>query len=108
MLANGNVIKFIYGDDPASIDYTDHGIDNAILIDNTGNWRDRDGLSKHLRPGVAKVVLTAPGMGDVPNIVHGVNHRILDLEEKIVSCVSCASCASCTTNAIVPPLEGHG
>lgn len=99
IIANGNVIKFIYSDDPTAIDYTAYGIDEAILIDNTGKWRDRQGLSQHLRPGIAKVVLTAPGKGDVPNIVHGVNHRGLDLSERIVSC------ASCTTNAIVPPLK---
>ncbi|MFD3508476.1 glyceraldehyde-3-phosphate dehydrogenase [Nocardia sp. NPDC058666] len=97
--ANGNVIKFIYSDDPTTIDYTAYGIDNAILIDNTGRWRDREGLEQHLRPGIAKVVLTAPGKGDVPNIVHGVNHRDLDLSQQIFSC------ASCTTNAIVPPLK---
>ncbi|MCC5582483.1 glyceraldehyde-3-phosphate dehydrogenase, partial [Microtetraspora sp. AC03309] len=74
LIANGNVIKFIHSDDPSAVDYTQYGIDNAILIDNTGKWRDREGLSKHLRPGIAKVLLTAPGKGDVPNIVHGVNH----------------------------------
>ncbi|MFI1461396.1 glyceraldehyde-3-phosphate dehydrogenase [Nocardia carnea] len=97
--ANGSVIEFIYSDDPATIDYTEFGIDEAILIDNTGRWRDRAGLAQHLRPGIAKVLLTAPGKGDVPNIVHGVNHRDLDSSERIVSC------ASCTTNAIVPPLK---
>ena len=99
LIANGNVIKFIYSDDPANVDYTEYGIENAILIDNTGKWRDREGLAKHLRPGIAKVLLTAPGKGDVPNIVHGVNHRTLDLDQQIFSC------ASCTTNAIVPPLK---
>jgi len=99
LTANGNVIKFIYSNDPTTVDYTEYGIDNAILIDNTGIWRDRDGLSQHLRPGIAKVVLTAPGKGDVPNIVHGVNHRDIDPDERVVSC------ASCTTNAIVPPLK---
>ncbi|WP_067823819.1 glyceraldehyde-3-phosphate dehydrogenase [Nocardia inohanensis] len=99
IIANGNVIKFIYSNDPATIDYTEFGIKDAILIDNTGKWRDREGLAQHLRPGVAKVLLTAPGKGDVPNIVHGVNHLGLDQTEQIVSC------ASCTTNAIVPPLK---
>ncbi|QLY33394.1 glyceraldehyde-3-phosphate dehydrogenase [Nocardia huaxiensis] len=97
--ANGSVIKFIYSDDPKSIDYTAYGINDAILIDNTGKWRDRKGLEQHLRPGIAKVVLTAPGKGDVPNIVHGVNHRDQDVSQQIFSC------ASCTTNAIVPPLK---
>ncbi|TSE00935.1 glyceraldehyde-3-phosphate dehydrogenase [Skermania sp. ID1734] len=99
IVANGNAIRFIYSDDPTTVDYTAYGINDAILIDNTGKWRDRSGLSAHLRPGIDKVVLTAPGKGDLPNIVHGVNHRSIDPAERILSC------ASCTTNAIVPPLK---
>ncbi|MGW7689352.1 glyceraldehyde-3-phosphate dehydrogenase [Streptomyces asiaticus] len=99
IIANGNEIKVIYADDPTSVDYTAYGIKDAVLIDNTGKWRDREGLSKHLRPGIDKVVLTAPGKGDVPNVVHGVNHDTIKPDEQILSC------ASCTTNAIVPPLK---
>lgn len=99
LVANGNEVKIIYSSDPTTVDYTQYGINNAILIDNTGKWRDRDGLSKHLRPGVAKVILTAPGKGDVKNIVHGVNHGTIAADDTVISC------ASCTTNAIVPPLK---
>ncbi|MET7656726.1 MULTISPECIES: glyceraldehyde-3-phosphate dehydrogenase [unclassified Streptomyces] len=99
IIANGNEITVIYADDPSQVDYTEYGVRNAILIDNTGKWRDREGLSEHLRPGIDKVVLTAPGKGDVPNIVHGVNHDTIKPDEQILSC------ASCTTNAIVPPLK---
>ncbi|MFJ8936794.1 glyceraldehyde-3-phosphate dehydrogenase [Streptomyces sp. NPDC102365] len=99
ILANGNAIKVIYANDPSEVDYTAYGIKDAVLIDNTGIWRDREGLSQHLRPGIDKVVLTAPGKGDVPNIVHGVNHDMIKPDERILSC------ASCTTNAIVPPLK---
>lgn len=99
IIANGNEIKMIYASDPSEVDYTAYGIKDAILIDNTGKWRDREGLSQHLRPGIDKVVLTAPGKGDVPNIVHGVNHDTIKPDEQILSC------ASCTTNAIVPPLK---
>ncbi|MFF0013720.1 glyceraldehyde-3-phosphate dehydrogenase [Streptomyces sp. NPDC005374] len=99
IIANGNTIKVIYANDPSEVDYTAYGIKDAILIDNTGKWRDREGLSQHLRPGIDKVVLTAPGKGDVPNIVHGVNHDTIKPDEQILSC------ASCTTNAIVPPLK---
>jgi len=99
IVANGNEIQVIYADDPTTVDYTAYGIKDAVLIDNTGKWRDREGLSQHLRPGIDKVVLTAPGKGDVPNIVHGVNHDMLKPDERIISC------ASCTTNAIVPPLK---
>ena len=99
IIANGNEIKVDLRQRPAAVDYTAYGIKDAILIDNTGKWRDREGLSKHLRPGIDKVVLTAPGKGDVPNIVHGVNHDTIKPDEQILSC------ASCTTNAIVPPLK---
>jgi glyceraldehyde 3-phosphate dehydrogenase len=99
LIANGNEIKIIYSNDPTTVDYTQYGIKNAILIDNTGKWRDREGLSKHLRPGIGKVILTAPGKGDVKNIVHGVNHGTLADSDNVISC------ASCTTNAIVPPLK---
>ncbi|NED90510.1 glyceraldehyde-3-phosphate dehydrogenase, partial [Streptomyces sp. SID11233] len=91
LIANGNAIRFIHCDDPATVDYTAYGIDDAILIDNTGRWRDRAGLSQHLRPGIAKVVLTAPGKGDVPNIVHGVNHESIKPDERIISCASCTT-----------------
>jgi glyceraldehyde 3-phosphate dehydrogenase len=82
------------------VDYTQYGINDAILVDNTGKWRDPEGLATHLaRPGIAKVILTAPGKGDMKNIVAGVNNaEILDSDTII-------SAASCTTNAIAPPLK---
>ncbi|MCC5858317.1 MAG: glyceraldehyde-3-phosphate dehydrogenase [Ectothiorhodospiraceae bacterium] len=100
IIANGNFIKVIYADSPDSIDYTQYGIDNALVVDNTGKWRDQDGLGLHLKAkGVSKVLLTAPGKGDLPNIVYGVNHHGLTSNDRIVSA------ASCTTNAIVPVLK---
>jgi glyceraldehyde 3-phosphate dehydrogenase len=99
-VANGNEVRVIYADDPSTIDYTEYGIHNAIVVDNTGVWRDEAGLSQHLKSkGVAKVVLTAPGKGNLKNIVAGVNNDIIDDRDTIISA------ASCTTNAIVPPLK---
>lgn len=100
--ANGTPIQMIYSDDPASIDYTSYGINNAIVVDNTGRWRDRAGLSQHLESkGVERVVLTAPGKGDVRNIVYGVNHADItgDESDRVISA------ASCTTNGITPVLK---
>ncbi len=95
-LTLGNYIHFISALTPEEIDYTQYGIDNAIIIDNTGTWRDREGLSRHLNSkGVAKVLLTAPGKDDIPNIVHGVNHENFDVNTENIW-----SAASCTTNAI--------
>jgi glyceraldehyde 3-phosphate dehydrogenase len=100
IIANGNLIRIIYADAPENVDYTRFGIQDAIVIDNTGKWRDREGLGRHLKAkGVARVVLTAPGKGDVPNVVFGVNNELLTPEENIFSA------ASCTTNAIVPVLK---
>ncbi|MDC1341169.1 glyceraldehyde-3-phosphate dehydrogenase, partial [Oceanospirillaceae bacterium] len=99
LIANGNVIKIIYASSPDSIDYTDYGISNAVVIDNTGKWRDEDGLSLHLRAnGVSKVMLTAPGKG-IKNIVMGVNQKDIESTDTILSA------ASCTTNAITPILK---
>ena len=100
IIANGNVIRFLYANSPDELNYEDYDISRAILIDNTGVWRDREGLSKHLNSnGVAKVVLTAPGKGDMKNVVSGVNSHLIDAEDEIIAA------ASCTTNAIVPPLK---
>ncbi|WP_367640064.1 glyceraldehyde-3-phosphate dehydrogenase [Microbacterium sp. SYP-A9085] len=99
ILANGTLIQVIYSNDPATVDYTAYGIHNAIVVDNTGRWRDREGLEQHLRSkGVARVLLTAPGKGDVKNIVHGINHGDIAATDRVLSA------ASCTTNAITPVL----
>ena len=97
--ANGTPIQMIYANDPAEIDYTAYGIDNAIVVDNTGAWRNREGLSKHLESkGVDRVLLTAPGKGDIPNIVYGINEDMIG-DERVLSA------ASCTTNGITPVLK---
>jgi len=81
--------------------YESYGIHNALLIDNTGVWRDRDGLGRHLKAkGIDKVMFTAPAKGDIPNIVYGVNHEKYDPKLNTIF-----SAASCTTNAIVPTLS---
>ncbi len=97
--ANGNVIQVIFADAPDAVDYTAYGINDAVVIDNTGKWRDEAGLSLHLKSkGVSRVVLTAPGKG-VKNIVMGVNDGDIAADDKILSA------ASCTTNAITPVLK---
>lgn len=100
MTVNGNLINVIYSNDPKTVDYSKYAIKNALLVDNTGRWRDEEGLSQHLGcPGIDRVVLTAPGKGDIKNIVHGINHTDITADDKIISA------ASCTTNAIVPVLK---
>lgn len=100
LIINGTTVHMISANNPEDIDYTTYRINNALLIDNTGAFRDYDALSRHLKAkGVSKVLLTAPGKG-VPNIVHGVNHLQHNPDE-----VDIFSAASCTTNAITPVLK---
>lgn len=96
---NGQAVKIIYASHPSEVNYESYGIRDALLVDNTGMWRDHDGLSAHLQcPGIARVVLTAPGK-QMKNIVFGVNHGDVTLDDRIISA------ASCTTNAITPILS---
>jgi len=98
--ANGAFIQVIYAKSPSDIDYTQYGINDALVVDNTGVWSDEEGLGQHLQSkGVAKVLLTAPAQGDIKNIVYGVNQDMILADDKIVSA------ASCTTNAITPVLK---
>lgn len=100
LICNGNVVQIIYANNPDEIDYTHYGINDALIIDNTGKWRDKEGLSLHLKSkGASKVMLTAPGKGNLKNIVYGINHDQIKPEDKIITA------ASCTTNAIAPVLK---
>jgi glyceraldehyde 3-phosphate dehydrogenase len=100
LIINGTTVNIISANAPEEIDYTKYGISDALVIDNTGAFRDKDALSRHLTSkGVTKVLLTAPGKG-IPNIVHGVNHLENDPDK-----IDIFSAASCTTNAITPILK---
>lgn len=99
LIINGRSVHMIAASSPDKIDYTTYGIENALVIDNTGAFRDNEALSLHLKSkGVAKVLLTAPAK-EIPNIVFGVNHAV-DTENNNIF-----SAASCTTNAITPILH---
>ncbi len=100
LIINGTTVNIINAAKPEDIDYTEYGIFNALIIDNSGAFRDSDALKRHLKSkGASKVLLTAPGKG-VPNIVHGVNHTDHDPAK-----IKVFSAASCTTNAITPVLK---
>ncbi len=100
LIINGTTVHVISANAPEEIDYSSYGIFDALVIDNTGAFRDEEALSRHLKSkGASKVLLTAPGKG-VPNIVHGVNHK-----EHNPNKVAIFSAASCTTNAITPVLK---
>tara|TARA_B110000967_G_scaffold51560_1_gene52774 strand:+ start:3359 stop:4807 length:1449 start_codon:yes stop_codon:yes gene_type:complete len=100
LIINGMTVYIISASKPENIDYTAYGINEALVIDNTGAFRDQDALKRHLTSkGAEKVLLTAPGK-EIPNIVHGVNHL-----EYSPDTTDIFSAASCTTNAITPILK---
>lgn len=100
LIINGHTVHMIDAKNPEDVDYTAYGINDALLIDNTGVFRDKAELSRHLKAkGVSKVLLTAPAK-DIPNVVHGVNHETVDIKADNIF-----SAASCTTNAIMPVLQ---
>ena len=100
LVINGQIVHMISANAPEDIDYTAYGINNALVIDNTGVFTNREALSRHLNSkGTEKVLLTAPGK-EIPNIVYGINQGELDLENENIY-----SAASCTTNAISPILK---
>ena len=100
IIINGTTVHLISANNPQDIDYTEYGISDALVIDNTGAFRDKESLSQHLlAKGVSKVLLTAPGK-ELPNIVYGVNHKNFDVDK-----LDIFSAASCTTNAITPVLN---
>lgn len=99
LIINGQIVKLIEAKNPEDVDYTAYGINNALIIDNTGVFSNREQLSRHIQAkGVSKVLLTAPGK-EIPNVVYGINEDTLDLENENIF-----SAASCTTNAISPIL----
>jgi glyceraldehyde 3-phosphate dehydrogenase len=100
LIINGQIVRMIDASNPEDVDYTQYGINNALIIDNTGVFTNREALSRHLKAkGAAKVLLTAPGK-EIPNVVYGINQDTLDVENETIY-----SAASCTTNAISPILK---
>lgn len=101
LIINGTSVFLISANNPEELDYTAYNINDALIIDNTGAFRTEEALNRHLQAkGAEKVLLTAPGLGDVPNIVYGVNQKKYDPDK-----VKIYSAASCTTNAITPVLK---
>jgi len=88
LIINGTTVHMISANNPEDIDYTKYGINDALIIDNTGAFRDKEALTRHLKSkGSSKVLITAPAKG-VPNIVHGVNHKQNDSDKVDIFSIS--------------------
>ncbi|KAK6922483.1 Glyceraldehyde 3-phosphate dehydrogenase, NAD(P) binding domain, partial [Dillenia turbinata] len=91
---DGKVIKVVSNRNPVNLPWKDLGID--LVVEGTGVFVDRDGAGKHIQAGAKKVLITAPGKGDIPTYVVGVNADAYNPDEPIISN------ASCTTNCLAP------
>ena len=91
-------IKVVNDRDPENLPWEELGVE--LVIDSTGAFRDKECLSKHIKAGAKKVLLTAPGKGVDKTIVLGVNDEDYDPENDVV-----ISNASCTTNCLAPVVK---
>lgn len=81
--------------DPLKLPWKDFGVD--YVVEATGHFTSLEAASKHLASGAKRVLITAPGKGEVPTYVMGVNHEKYDPSKEFV-----ISNASCTTNCLAP------
>lgn len=91
---NGKDIKVFAEKDPENLPWGDLNVD--IVLECTGFFTEKEKAEAHIKAGAKKVLISAPGKGDMKTIVYGVNHEILDGSETV------ASAASCTTNCLAP------
>ena len=95
MVVNGDRIRVLAERDPAQLPWGELGVD--IVFESTGFFRSREAAAKHIAGGAKKVIISAPGSGEVDaTIVYGVNHDTLKKEHTVISN------ASCTTNCLAP------
>ena len=94
---NKRRIKVFKEMDPINLPWAELGIDTVLEC--TGKFTDYDGAYSHIKAGAKKVLISAPGKGEMKTVVYNVNHDILNDDDIIVSA------ASCTTNCLAPVLK---
>ena len=80
--------------DPSNLPWKDLDVD--LVLECTGLFTKYEDAMKHIEAGAKKVLISAPGKGEMKTVVYGVNDDVLDGSEQIVSA------ASCTTNCLAP------
>ena len=95
MMINGDRVRVLSERDPAKLPWGELGVD--VVLESTGFFASKAKASAHLEGGAKKVIISAPGGGDVDaTIVYGVNHDVLKSSDTVISN------ASCTTNCLAP------
>jgi len=97
VINNRKRVRVFSEKDPENLPWKDLKID--VVLECTGAFTDKEGAEKHIKAGAKKVIISAPGKGDMKTIVYNVNDSILDGSETIISA------ASCTTNCLAPVLK---
>ena len=90
-------IKVFSETDPANLPWGELGVD--LVLECTGKFTQKEDAMKHITAGAKKVLVSAPGKGEMKTVVYGVNDNVLSNEDVIVSA------ASCTTNCLAPVLN---
>ena len=93
-VVNGKEIKTFSDADPENLPWGQLGVD--VVLECTGFFTSKEKAEKHIKAGAKKVVISAPGSGDMKTVVFNVNNEILDGTETVLSA------ASCTTNCLAP------
>ena len=107
LIVNGNKIKCVMATkEPSQLPWKQLGVE--FVIESTGLFTSSDKAKGHLDAGAKKVIISAPGKGDVKTIVLGVNENEYDPSKHNI-----ISNASCTTNCLAPVVhvllkEGFG
>ena len=93
-VVNGKEIKTFADADPENLPWGQLGVD--VVLECTGFFTSKEKAEKHIKAGAKKVVISAPGSGEMKTVVFNVNNNILDGTETVISA------ASCTTNCLAP------
>lgn len=94
IIVDGKEVKIFAQRDPQELPWGQLGVD--VVVESTGFFTDEEKAGYHIKAGAKRVVISAPGKGDIKTIVFNTNHDILDGSETIISA------ASCTTNCLAP------
>lgn len=97
VIAGVKKIKVYSEKDPSNLPWKELGVD--VVLECSGRFTKYEDAYKHIEAGAKKVIISAPGKGDMKTIVYNVNQEILDGSEKIISA------ASCTTNCMAPVVK---
>lgn len=97
IINNVKRIKVYSEKDPINLPWKDLEVD--VVLECTGLFTKKEDAEKHITAGAKKVIISAPGKGDMKTVVYNVNDEILDGSEEIISA------ASCTTNCLAPVLK---